>query len=100
MVPYAREVEEDDHEIPESESPFRVKVPRPRELELTDATTKEGQQRWGQEEGNGVELVQQVVELRNEMSGDLRQTFHEVSTHRCDNMSALSMAECMHITSM
>lgn len=42
MIPYAREVEEDDHKIPESESPFRVKVPRSRELELADASTKVG----------------------------------------------------------
>lgn len=58
MIPYAREIEEDDHEIPESEGPFRVKVSRPRELELADASTKVGQQRRGQEKGNGVELVQ------------------------------------------
>ena len=49
-----------------------------------------------------MELVQQIVELGNvnERSGDLQRMANEVSTHRCDDMLALSMAECMHITSM
>jgi hypothetical protein len=38
-------------------------------LKLADASTKVGQQRWGQEEGNCVELVQQIVELMDEWSG-------------------------------
>ena len=40
MIPYARKIEEEDHEVPESEGSFGVKVPRPCELELADASTE------------------------------------------------------------
>lgn len=63
MIPYAWEIEEEDHGVPESEGPFWVEVPWSCKLELADASSEVGQQCGGQEEGNGVELVQQIVEL-------------------------------------
>jgi len=99
VIPYAREIEDEDHEVPESEGSFRVKVPWPCELELADASAEVGQQSGGQEEGNGVELVQQIVELTSESQAAGRRPC-SMSTHRCDDVSSLSMAECMHITSM
>ena len=101
MIPYAREIEEEDHKVPESKGSFWVKIPWPRELELANASAEVGQQCGGQEEGNGVELVQQIVELTRERSDDRSQASTcSLATYRCDDVSSLSMAECMHITSM
>lgn len=40
MIPDARKIEEEDHEVPELEGPFGVKVPRACELELANASTE------------------------------------------------------------
>jgi len=42
VIPYAGEVEDEDHNVPESEGSLRVKVPRHCELELADASTEVG----------------------------------------------------------
>ena len=81
VIPYARKIEEEGHEVPESESSFGVKVPRPRELELANASTEVRQQCGGQEEGDGVELVQQIVELTRERSSGRFANEHTFRNH-------------------